>query len=112
VRFTPKGFFVMVRHRRISLRRSSGVGCVSAVNWKSGQIHEPRGYWAEAYYSQATGIADGAGKLSVAYPLHATLHNGHFQSPLASYDRVGAGDYIPLMPSARVSSVVKGMLNR
>jgi hypothetical protein len=29
--FTPKGLSVMVLHLRISLRRSSGVGCVRAV---------------------------------------------------------------------------------
>jgi len=29
---TPKGLFVIVLHLRISFRRSSGVGCVRAVN--------------------------------------------------------------------------------
>ena len=31
VMFTPKGLSVIERQRSISLRRSSGVGCVSAV---------------------------------------------------------------------------------
>lgn len=31
-----------------------------------------------SYYSQASGVGDGTGKLSVAYPLHATLDNGHY----------------------------------
>lgn len=35
VRLTPKGFLVMVRHRRISARRASGVGCVRAVRMPS-----------------------------------------------------------------------------
>ena len=38
VRLTPKGLLVMVRHRRISLRRSSGVGWVSAVNYGHGEL--------------------------------------------------------------------------
>lgn len=65
----------------------------------------------EAYYSQTSRIADGAGKLGVAYPLHATLHDGYYPSLLGSCDGVGAAGCIPLMPSARVSSVLKGMLN-
>ena len=31
---TANGEVVILRHRRISLRRSSGVGCVSAVSWE------------------------------------------------------------------------------
>ncbi|KAJ6259128.1 LOW QUALITY PROTEIN: Tankyrase-1 [Drechslerella dactyloides] len=34
------GFDVIVLHLRISLRRSSGVGCVSAVNWQVGMTVE------------------------------------------------------------------------
>lgn len=33
VRLTPKGFLVISRVRRISLRRSSGVGCVKLVSY-------------------------------------------------------------------------------
>jgi hypothetical protein len=33
VRFTPKGLLVILRHLRISLRKSSGVGCVKDVNY-------------------------------------------------------------------------------
>jgi hypothetical protein len=65
----------------------------------------------EAYYSQTSGVADGAGKLGIAYPLHATLHNGHYTPLLAYCSRGEAGEYMPLIPSARVSSVVNGMLN-
>ena len=35
VRFTPNGWSVISRQRLISLRRSSGVGCVSAVRMPS-----------------------------------------------------------------------------
>ncbi len=35
VRFTPNGLSVMPRQRSISRRRSSGVGCVSAVRMPS-----------------------------------------------------------------------------
>ena len=31
---TANGELVILRHRRTSLRRSSGVGCVSAVSWE------------------------------------------------------------------------------
>jgi hypothetical protein len=65
----------------------------------------------ETYYSQASSVADGTGKLGVAHPLHAALDNGHWSLLLASRSvYIEAGGYIPRIPSARVSSVEKGIL--
>ena len=58
MRFTPNGLSVISRQRAISLPRSSGVGCVSAVRKPS-----------------APALATADGQLGAADPLHAALHN-------------------------------------
>src|SRR5690242_6788991 len=78
VRLTPNGYFVMVLQRRISLRRSSGVGCVRAVSW--GRVSEYRyRFVGSRYYSQTAGVGHSGSQLGVAHPLHATLDNGYWR---------------------------------
>jgi len=59
------------------------------------------------YETQAACIAHSRCKFSVTDPLHASLDNGDCE-PLASALDADAVDR-PLIPRARVSSVVKGM---
>jgi hypothetical protein len=78
VMFTPKGYFVMPLVLRISLRRSSGVGCVRAVSYMF-SAQEPYGFSEEETHETETAcVGDGRSKLGVSYPLHATLHNGYW----------------------------------
>lgn len=67
----------MLRHLRISLRRSSGEGCVKAVNCWACQSFTLCRDVETAYDSKTAGVADGAGELGVSDPLHPTLHNGY-----------------------------------
>jgi hypothetical protein len=79
VRFTPKGYLVIVRQRRISFRRSSGVGWVRAVNYTwSGTTRTRDSERSMAYNSQATCIANSTGKLCIADPLHTALDDRHY----------------------------------
>jgi len=60
------------------------------------------------YYSQTSCVANSGSEFSVSNPLHATLNDGHYicQLPVSFAVRVK----LPLMPSALVSSVLKGIL--
>lgn len=64
-----------------------------------------------AYYSKASGVANCTGELGVAHPLHASLDNGHCRLCQMLLALRGFHMYVPLMPSARVSSVLKGILS-
>lgn len=58
-------------------------------------------------------VAHGRSQLSVAYPLHATLHDRNCVARLASrVDELRGWTLVPLMPRALVSLVLKGMLGR
>jgi hypothetical protein len=61
------------------------------------------------YDSEAAGVGDGRGELGVAYPLHATLDNGYWGCKYAT-GAWRARRSLLLMPRARVSSVLKGIV--
>jgi hypothetical protein len=62
----------------------------------------------QTYYAQTSCVANGRSKLSISYPLHTTLNNGHCTCQLLAFYLVLVK--LPLMPRALVSSVLKGIL--
>ena len=76
---TPNGLLVIFFVFRISFRRSSGVGCVRAVSCAGHRVSclccGRMKILEVTHDTETTGIGNGGGELSVADPLHATLHN-------------------------------------
>jgi hypothetical protein len=67
------------------------------------------------YYSQTTGVGHGGGEFGVPDPLHTALHDRNWRGvslwTLSVWCEHGCrGGHAPLMPRARVSSVLNGMM--
>ena len=70
VMLTANGFFVIVRHFRISLRRSSGVGWVSAVSYKREVSSASRRWTVPEILTMPRPPALDTADASSAYPTH------------------------------------------
>ncbi len=62
-----------------------------------------------AYYSKTAGVADGACEFGISDPLHTTLHHGNCAVSAQIFGGWIASK-LPLIPSALVRAVLKGML--